>query len=126
MNIIKSLFDHRRSNSLAARLRRKRFSLFRELAGKVERPIKILDVGGTADFWEKTGFLKDEPNVTITLYNLLANPSGLPQLEPVAGDARDMSRYPDDHFDIVFSNSMIEHLGEFEDQRRCASEMMRV
>ncbi|MDH5509143.1 MAG: class I SAM-dependent methyltransferase [Nitrospinota bacterium] len=126
MNIVKSLFDHRRSNSLAARLRRKRFALFRQLAGGLDHPIRILDVGGTAGFWEKTGFLDDEPNVSITLYNLYENPADQPQLEAVAGDARDMSRYLDGHFDIVFSNSMIEHLGEFDDQRLCANEMTRV
>jgi hypothetical protein len=38
----------------------------------------------------------------------------------------DLSRFPDHSFDIAFSNSVIEHLFTFENQRRMASEMHRV
>jgi hypothetical protein len=45
----------------------------------------------------------------------------------VAGDARDLSRYETASFDVVFSNSVIEHLGPiFSDQRRMADEIRRV
>jgi hypothetical protein len=42
------------------------------------------------------------------------------------GDARDLGRFGDREFDIVFSNSTIEHLGRYDDQKMMASEVVRV
>jgi 2-polyprenyl-3-methyl-5-hydroxy-6-metoxy-1,4-benzoquinol methylase len=44
----------------------------------------------------------------------------------VEGDARDLAGYADRDFDVVFSNSVLEHVGNREDQERAASEMRRV
>lgn len=44
----------------------------------------------------------------------------------MAGDARDLTAFGDKEFDIVFSHSVIEHVGGFEDQRRMANEIKRV
>ena len=43
-----------------------------------------------------------------------------------AGDARDLRAYKDKSFDLVFSNSCIEHVGSFDDQKKMADEMLRV
>ena len=43
----------------------------------------------------------------------------------VAGDAREMGMFPDRHFDVCFSNSLIEHLGAG-DQVAVAKEIRRV
>lgn len=48
-----------------------------------------------------------------------------PEIEAVVGDARDLP-WPDKHFDIVHSNAVIEHLGDFENQKKMAAEIMRV
>jgi ubiquinone/menaquinone biosynthesis C-methylase UbiE len=48
-----------------------------------------------------------------------------PEIETVVGDACALP-WPDDHFDIVYSNAVIEHLGSFEQQKRMAAEIMRV
>ena len=42
------------------------------------------------------------------------------------GDATDLSPFKDKSFDIVHSNSVIEHLYNFENQKKMASEIMRV
>ncbi len=118
-------FDHRKPDSLSASLRSKRFQKFKVLIDKLSRPLKILDVGGTVDFWEKTKLIEDK-EITITILNLLEGTSNYANLVSTKGDVRDMVRYSDDEFDIVFSNSTIEHLGEYEDQRRCADEIKRI
>jgi hypothetical protein len=44
----------------------------------------------------------------------------------VVGDATDLSLFADDAFDVVFSNSVIEHVGDLDMQRRMAQEVQRV
>ena len=122
----KEQFNHRHPDSLAAKLRRKRFSVFLDLILPLQRPLKILDVGGTSDFWERTGIMSEGGDLSITLLNLEAEPTNYSSLVSLAGDARDLNRFSDGQFDIVFSNSMIEHMPSFADQQRCAQEMKRV
>jgi hypothetical protein len=66
-------------------------------------------------------------DVRITILNLQAPLVTGPSFESVAGDARNLERYADRSFDVVFSNSVIEHLGPaFSDQQRMANEVQRV
>ncbi|HON91347.1 MAG TPA: class I SAM-dependent methyltransferase [Sedimentisphaerales bacterium] len=48
-----------------------------------------------------------------------------PMIDVRVADARRLP-WPDKHFDIVFSNAVIEHVGSEADQRQMASEIMRV
>lgn len=48
-----------------------------------------------------------------------------PEIVVVVGDACKLP-WPDKHFDIVYSNAVIEHVGDFERQKQLASEIMRV
>lgn len=125
---LRSLVDNADPNSLAAAMRRKRFRLFLELlddtAHTLNRPARILDVGGSETFWEVMGYASSEHH--ITLLNLSAFPTRHERITSVAGDARDMSQFSAGQFDIVFSNSVIEHVGAFADQSRMASEIQRV
>jgi Methyltransferase domain len=107
-------------------MRRRRFSFFLSLLSEVKRPVRILDVGGTPEFWQLMG-LRRLDDVRITIFNLQAQSVPRPVFENAVGDARDLSRYGDKSFDVVFSNSVIEHLGpEFSDQQRMAKEIDRV
>jgi ubiquinone/menaquinone biosynthesis C-methylase UbiE len=47
-------------------------------------------------------------------------------IKTIVGDARNMQVFQDDEFDVVFSNSVIEHVGAYRDQELMAQEIMRV
>jgi ubiquinone/menaquinone biosynthesis C-methylase UbiE len=49
-----------------------------------------------------------------------------PPFTAVVGDARDLSRFPDQCFDVVYSNSVIGHVGSRRDQAQMAREVRRV
>lgn len=119
------LFDSHNENSLAWRLRRKRFEYFKSWLAQFPRPLRILDVGGTFMFWKSMGFDSLE-GIEIVLLNLEAAPVDAPHFTSLAGDATHMPQFQDREFDIVFSNSVIEHVGDDAQQERMAREIMRV
>jgi hypothetical protein len=124
MSVLRKLADNRNSTSLAARLRRRRFALFEELLSRLSGSIRILDVGGTAGFWRVMG--AERTSLSITLLNQLPPKEHASGLISVMGDARNMREFQDEEFDVVFSNSVIEHVGTLDDQRAMASEIRRV
>lgn len=83
--------------------------------------------GGVLNFW-KTMEFKYFNEVSITLLNThkMDLPDTYSNVSSVLGDACDLSQYNDKQFDLVFSNSVIEHVGNFERQRKMAEEMKRV
>jgi ubiquinone/menaquinone biosynthesis C-methylase UbiE len=100
--------------------RKRRMQRFvRELGITAET--RVLDVGGTPETWEMPPV---RPKVT-----LLNTPRTKDELAGaawwVAGDGRALP-FRDGAFDVVFSNSVIEHVGDHESQRRFAREIARV
>ena len=87
----------------------------------ITKDTRVLDIGGTPDCWE---LLPVRPRLV-----LLNTPRAGEELasaaEWVAGDGRTLP-FRDQSFDVVFSNSVIEHVGDAESQRRFAREVMRV
>jgi SAM-dependent methyltransferase len=128
VSLLKRLVDNSDAGSLATKMRRRRFAFFLSLLSRIKRTstIRILDLGGTQDFWVRMG-QGELSDVRVTLLNLDTQPVSGPNFESVAGDARDLSRYADASFDVVFSNSVIEHLGpHFANQQLMAHEVRRV
>lgn len=123
--VLNTLADNRKAGSFADRLRKKRFALFKSLIEELPAPVKIIDVGGTELYWERMGFLPNE-NAHITILNLHKTKANYPNVIGVAGDGRDMKQFDDNSFDVAFSNSVIEHVGSFEDQQAMAKEIQRV
>jgi ubiquinone/menaquinone biosynthesis C-methylase UbiE len=106
--------------SMQARFRRRRMQRFvREF--RIAPETRILDIGGTPDCWE---LIEERPRLV-----LLNTPRAKEELRGaaswVAGDGRALP-FADGAFDIVFSNSVIEHVGDAESQRRFAREVARV
>lgn len=123
------LFDSSENpNSLGAKFRKRRQAVFESLFFShfsADQPVSILDVGGTPEFWKMSKIL-DLPHLSITLLNLSQTQTSHPKLQSVAGDATAMPEYTDSSFDLVFSNSVIEHLYTFENQQKMAAEILRI
>jgi hypothetical protein len=117
--------DNRNPQSLASQMRRQRTALFAQLLAPFPEPVRVLDIGGTPSFW-----LNNAPTLPkrcqFTLLNLeAADTAGLADARCVVGDARRTS-FADLEFDVVFSNSVIEHVGALYDQLAMAREVRRV
>ncbi len=112
--------------SVASNMRRKRFDLFLQLVEDLPRPVRILDVGGRLNYWQIMGYTSPD-DIHVTLVNLEdIAVEGYDNFEYRKGDARHMPEFADNEFEVVFSNSVIEHVGGLEDQRAMAQEIRRI
>lgn len=91
----------------------------------------VLDAGGAPAYWENLA--EDlRPKVRVTCLNFSSefewrpNAQGDLSIEMVAGDACDMPQYADGSFDLAHSNSVIEHVGSYQNMLRFAREVSRV
>ena len=117
--------DTHTAGSLANRLRARRLELFSQLIEPLAKPVRIADMGGTTRFWEMMGWT-GRSDIHITLLNLYPQPQRYANIVTVAGDGCHLPQFGDRAFDVVFSNSVIEHLFTFENQRRMAGEIQRI
>lgn len=117
-------FREKRNRLLAGRLG--------DLARKVEqrdgRRLRVIDVGGAPGFWHT---LHADVPADVTMVNIEPDPAtparhGQVAFTAVAADARDLKRWSDGAFDLVISNSVIEHVGMWSDIVRAAGEMKRL
>ena len=122
---LQGLANDSRDGSLSHRLRSRRFQLFEQLVAPMPRPLRIIDVGGTNEYWESRGWAERE-DVSITLVNLEAQKQRFENILPTAGDATNLRDHGDKSFDVAFSNSVIEHLFTLENQTAMANEIRRV
>jgi SAM-dependent methyltransferase len=111
--------------ALARHFRKARAAHFAALLARIPRPVRILDVGGTEVYWDQVG-LKTGLGGEVVLLNLDPVETRTRNFVSIVGDACDLSRFPDKSFDLVFSNSVIEHVGALDRQQRMALEVMRV
>ena len=119
------LFTYSYQQKKALSFREKRFNLFLNKLNNLKKPIKILDVGGTQKFWNEMNYIPEE-GVEIVLLNLQEEKETSPGFSSIIGSATNLSVFKNNSFDIVFSNSVIEHLYNFENQVKMANEVMRV
>lgn len=106
----------------AGGFREKRMALFSEII-QPTTDTKILDIGGTLGNWH---YLDATPS--ITLLNLDTNHDRTDYPKHVTfheGDALNLP-FPNGHFDVSYSNSVIEHVHTWENQQRFAEEARRV
>ena len=103
-------------HSLAERTRRRRWASLTEQLPDFQN-MRVLDLGGTTLFWLRSPV---RPK-SVTVINLFEPGDGLPWVTPVLGDACDARELVgSEEFDLVFSNSLIEHLGGHRQRARFA------
>lgn len=95
------------SSSLAGRARARRWDRFLKTFPDLER-LKVVDLGGTPEFWSGSPIHPKE----LTVVNLAASSTPVPEwIEVVTGDACKAADAVRKDYDLVFSNSTIEHVG---------------
>lgn len=126
---MKSLFDHNHPDSFVNKLRKKRFATIRQTLEQLIREkgkIRVLDIGGDMGYWKAMEW--SNPGSTIYILNLESWKQAVPIPEgfvAVTGNALDLPYQPGD-FDLIFSNSVIEHVGSRENQQKFAAEVKRL
>lgn len=94
-------------HSLAEKMRLRRWNALKQAFPDFES-LRLLDLGGTTIFWERAPV---RPK-SVTVINLDDPGDGLSWVRPLRGDALDADKLAgDQEYDLVFSNSLIEHLG---------------
>jgi hypothetical protein len=90
---------------------------------RITAETRVLDIGGTPDNWQL---------IPVSPRLVLLNRPGSEEVfgkdhaaQWVAGDGRELP-FRDAAFDVVFSNSVIEHVGDAASQQRFAREVARV
>jgi hypothetical protein len=109
--------------------RRRRFRLFLKLIDRVllkHHNCRILDVGGEPQYWRAVADILGSRDIHVTLLNKTIYPADNIMFESVAGDARNLSSLADMSFDLVHSNSVVEHVGHWQDMRSMAHEVRRL
>jgi hypothetical protein len=132
ISIMKAV-DYDDPNSLASRLRKRRRCLIEALIDERYSSlgsVRILDLGGRRQYWRifDDAYLRAR-RVHVTLLNydhIELGSSGEDDFEAVTGDACNLANYADNAFDLVHSNSTIEHVGDWSHVEAFAREARRV
>jgi hypothetical protein len=129
------LNDTSNPNSLSSKFRQKRDIRLRDLISRTankQGALQILDLGGSVEYWRRVGldFLR-EHNARVVVLNSIASELKAVDADEalfttIVGDACDLSEIKDRQFDLVHSNSVIEHVGDWSRMKRFASEARRV
>lgn len=126
MNILRKIASSNNADNLSSRFRRKRFKIFQTYLAKVEltNP-KILDVGGTEDYWNQINLIFGT-NFQPIINNISKDEIDRGNLSGIVDDGKFLSSVKDNTFDITYSNSVIEHLSTSEEQQEMANNFQRV
>ncbi|MEI9965810.1 MAG: class I SAM-dependent methyltransferase [Caulobacteraceae bacterium] len=90
--------------------------------------VRIVDLGGEPDYWRR---LFDRATLErCGVHVVLVNPQAFdvddPMFEAVVGDACALPQYADGAFDLVHSNSVVEHVGDWVRMEAFAGEVRRL
>lgn len=104
------------TRSLAGRARARRWRYFAERFPSISQ-MRVVDLGGTPQSWR----LAPVKPMAVTVVNLSPLSSDEPAVNIVQADACDLpAALRRERFDLVFSNSLIEHVGGHSQRKRLA------
>ena len=108
----------------------KRAKVFFQYIESLGKPVRLLDIGGTFAFWERMG-LRQEHQLSVSLLNnhhidksQIDYSPCYDYIDNVYGDANELTRTDFANYDVVFSNSMLEHLDSKTSQERLTAEIL--
>ena len=108
MNLLRIIANIENKNSITNKIRRENFEVLKTLISSYNRKVKILDLGGTQEYWEMMNFT--DPNlIDVILVNFGDIKVTLPNFKFVKSDVFDLNLLAID-CDIIFSHSLIEHV----------------
>lgn len=130
----KIVFDYASGKGLAFQFRKKRAERVKKIIKQLKTDdsrFKILDVGGTETYWKAVGYdWLSVNNVEVTLLNLTLQTTEISSeyvhiFKSLEGDGCKLE-FKDNEFDLCFSNSVVEHVGDFSRMYSFANEAKRV
>lgn len=96
--------------------RRARFGIVLDQIDRVlseKDSCRILDVGGTPEYWENVSDLIGSRSINVDILNLTAAQTSNPNYRIIVGDACNLLELEGNKYDIAHSNSVIEHVGDW-------------
>jgi len=120
---------YRNPRSWAYQARKKRFKRIEAMVRTIideKGSCRIADLGGTAYYWEIAGPEFHELPVEIHLFNLTATTVPSDRFVSHLGNVCELGDLDDRSFDLVHSNSVIEHVGSWENCRKMAQNVARL
>lgn len=132
MKLIHSLQNYDDPHSLASRFRaarRRKVVELIEATFAAEGRCRILDLGGRPDYWapfDRAMLERCKVHITTVNPEAVAGGDGDPMFTTLDGDACDLSQWPDGSFDVVHSNSVVEHVGDWPRMEAFARETRRL
>lgn len=113
-------------DSVSYRLRNKRFEFFSGFCSRLDKPVNILDLGGSDYHWRNSRF-RNNKNFQITIVNTeQQNVKDVCNLSFIKKDARELGYFSEKEYDLVYSNSLFEHINNFDEQKKLAEEIRRI
>ena len=122
--------EKQNADSLSAYFRRQRFALvLRQIKEIYRRKGKctIADIGGREEYWAPALHKLEDYNAHVTIINLEQTQSSPGQRFSFRfGDACNLTEFGEHEYDLAHSNSLIEHVGTWDNMESCAREIGRV
>ena len=117
--LAKYITNYDDKKSIGVKFRAKRINILMSLIAAVYKEhnrVEIIDIGGTISYWKliSEDYL-NKNNVSITIVNLESAciPLAQERFKFIAADGCDLSLFENNAFNIVHSNSVIEHVGDW-------------
>lgn len=127
--VLQALTDTAPETVYRNRFRRARLARFLAIVDAIVAAngrCRVVDLGGNLEYWQGLEDLWGDRPLHLTLVNLSAETAPDSRFICLSGNACDLPQFADNAFDLVHSNSVIEHVGLWSSQRRMAQEVRRL